>query len=53
MTPPVVNPLDVAFVLAVTGAAWLFPPAALVVAAAFFGLSAFLMWRAPKAEVKP
>lgn len=42
MTPPVINPLDVAFVLAVTGAAWLFPPAALLVGAGFFALSWYL-----------
>ena len=48
MTPPIVHPLDVSFVLAVTFAAWLFPPAALAVAAAFFGLNAYLARRAGK-----
>lgn len=48
MTPPIVNPLDVAFVLSVTGAAWVWAPLALVVAAGFFGLSAFLVYRSPK-----
>lgn len=42
MTPPIVHPLDVSFVLAVTGAAWLFPPLALIVGAAYFGLGAYL-----------
>jgi hypothetical protein len=45
VTPPVVNPLDVAFVLAVTAAAWIWPPLALAVGAGFFGLSAFLLDR--------
>jgi len=48
MTTPVVNPLDVAFVLSVTAAAWVLPPLALIVAAGFFGLSAFLMYRTTK-----
>ena len=53
MTLPGVSVLDVAFVFAVTAAAmspW--PPLALVVAAAFFGLSAFLADRrsAPSPE---
>lgn len=42
MKPPVVDQLDVCFVLAVTAAAWVFPPAALAVAAAFFALSWWL-----------
>ncbi len=46
MTPPIVHPLDVSFVLAVTGAAGLFPPAALLVAAAYFGVNAWLARRA-------
>lgn len=46
MTPPIVHPLDVSFVLAVTAAAWLFPPAALIVGAAYFGLAAYLARRA-------
>ena len=46
MSPPIVHPLDVSFVLAVTAAAMLWPPAALGVAAAYFGLSAFLARRA-------
>ena len=46
MTPPIVHPLDVSFVLAVTAAAWVFPPAALFVAAGYFGLAAYLARRA-------
>jgi len=46
MNPPIVHPLDVSFVLAVTAAAWIFPPAALLVGAAFFGLNAYLARRA-------
>jgi hypothetical protein len=42
VTPPIVNPLDVAFVFAVTFAGLLFPPAALGVGAAFFALSWYL-----------
>ena len=45
MTPPVVNPLDVAFVLSVTAAAMIYAPLALAVAAGYFGLSWFLMDR--------
>lgn len=51
MTAPVVNPLDVAFVLSVTAAAWVWPPLALAVGAGYYGLSAFLLWRQP--ETKP
>lgn len=40
--PPVVNPLDVSFVLLTTAAAMLWPPLALVVGAGFFALSAYL-----------
>ena len=46
MTPPIVHPLDVSFVLAVTAAAMLWPPAALAVAAGYFGLAAYLARRA-------
>ena len=46
MTPPVVHPLDVSFVLAVAAAAWVWPPLALAVGAAYFGLSAYLARRA-------
>jgi hypothetical protein len=42
MTLPGVSVLDAAFVLAVTGAAMIFPPAALIVGAGFFALSAFI-----------
>lgn len=50
MTP--VSVLDAAFVLAVTGAAMVYPPLALLVGAAFFGLIAFLADRrsVPEAE---
>lgn len=43
MTPPIVHPLDVSFVLAVTAAAMLFPPLALAVAAGYFGLNQWLV----------
>jgi len=46
MTPPIVHPLDVSFVLAVTAAAWVFPPAALAVGAAYFALGAYLARKA-------
>lgn len=52
MTLPNASVLDVAFVLAVTGAAMIFPPAALLVAAGFFGLSAFLADRRTPPESK-
>lgn len=42
MTPPIVNPLDVAFVFAVTFAGSIYGPAALAVGAAFFALSWWL-----------
>ncbi len=42
MTLPGVSVLDAAFALSVTGAAMIFPPLALIVAAAWFGLSAYL-----------
>ena len=45
MTPPIVHPLDVSFVLAVTFAAMLFPPAALAVAAGYFALNQWLVHR--------
>lgn len=47
MTLPGVSVLDAAFALAVTGAAMVYPPLALLVAAAFLGLSAFLAYRNP------
>ena len=52
MTPPVVHPLDVSFVLAVTAAAMLWPPLALAVGAAYFGLSAWLSRRAEPAAAE-
>ena len=42
MTLPGVSVLDASFALAVTGAALIFPPLALLVAAGYFGLSAFI-----------
>ena len=45
MTLPGVSVLDAAFALSVTGAAMVFPPLALAVAAGWFGLSAFLAYR--------
>lgn len=45
-TPPIVHPLDVSFVLAVTAAGLIWGPLALVVGAAYFGLNAFLQRRA-------
>ena len=45
--------LEVAFVLAVTGAAWVYPPAALFVAAAFFVAFAIIADRRTPPEVKP
>lgn len=42
MTLPGVSVLDAAFALSVTGVAMVYPPAALLVAAAWFGLSAYL-----------
>lgn len=42
MTLPNVSVLDAAFALSVTGVAMIFPPAALVVAAAWFALSAYI-----------
>lgn len=53
MTLPGVSVLDAAFVLAVTGAAMLWPPLALGVAAGFFGLSAYLADKRPQPPVKP
>jgi hypothetical protein len=52
VTLPGVSVLDAAFALAVTGAAMVWPPAALFVAAGFLGLSAWLYDRRtpPKAE---
>jgi hypothetical protein len=46
MQAPIVHPLDVSFVLAVSAAAWIWPPLALVTAAAYFGLNAYLARRA-------
>lgn len=49
MTPPVVHPLDVSFVLAVTAAAMTpWPPLALAVAAGYFALNQYLVWRASR-----
>ena len=42
MSIPGVAPLDAAFVLSVTGAAMIFPPLALFVAAAYFIASAII-----------
>lgn len=39
---PGVSVLDAAFALSVTGAAMIYPPLALLVAAAYFALSAYL-----------
>ena len=39
---PMVSYLDAAFVLLVTGAAWLWPPLALVVGGAFFVATAYV-----------
>lgn len=50
MTLPSVSVLDASFVLAVTGAALIFPPLALFVGAGYFALSAYLAYRnSPKA----
>lgn len=46
MTPPIIHPLDVSFVLAVTAAAWVWPPLALAVGAGYFALNAWLERRA-------
>ncbi len=46
MTPPIVHPLDVSFVLAVAFAGWVFAPLALAVGAAYFGLNAYLLRKA-------
>lgn len=48
MTPPIVHPLDVAFVLAVTAAGMVWAPACLAVAAGFFALNAYLADRRAK-----
>lgn len=45
MTPPVVHPLDVSFVLAVTFAAWVWAPLALAVGAGYFVLNQWLIYR--------
>lgn len=42
MTLPGVSVLDASFALAVTGAAWVWPPLGLIVAAAYFAVSAFI-----------
>lgn len=52
MTIPNVSVLDASFALAVTGAAWIFPPLGLLVAAGYFGVAAWLHYRNPP-EVKP
>lgn len=46
MTPPIVHPLDVSFVLAVTCAGLVWGPAALAVGAAYFALNAYLQRKA-------
>jgi hypothetical protein len=46
MTPPIVHPLDVSFVLAVTFAGLVWAPAALAVAAGYFALNAYLQRKA-------
>lgn len=51
MTLPGVSVLDAAFALSVTGAAFVWPPLALFVAAGWFALSAYLAYR--NAEPKP
>jgi hypothetical protein len=51
MDAPVINPLDVAFVLLTTAAAMLWPPLALIVGAGFFALSQYLIDK--RAEPKP
>ena len=47
---PGVSVLDAAFALSVTGVAMVFPPAALLVAAAWFALSAFIADRRSEAK---
>jgi len=49
MTPST-SPLDVAMVFAVVGAAWVFPPAGLIVGALFFGLNWYLQERGKPSE---
>jgi len=46
MTPPIVHPLDVSFVMAVAFAGWVWAPAALAVGAAYFALNAYLQRKA-------
>lgn len=46
MTAPIVHPLDVSFVLAVTAAAWIWAPLSLLVAAGYFAVNAYLLRRA-------
>lgn len=51
MTDVVTRYLDASFVLAVTGAAMIWPPLALVIAAAYFAVGAFINdRRAPEAK---
>ncbi len=47
---PIVNPLDVAFVLLTCAAAMLWPPLALVVGAGFFALSQYLIDKRPESK---
>jgi hypothetical protein len=53
VTLPGVSVLDASFVLAVTGAAIIWPPLALIVGAGYFALSAFLADRRAPTEAKP
>lgn len=48
VSAPIVNPLDVAFVLSVTAAAWILPPLALLVGALYYLLSFYLDYRSAK-----
>ncbi len=51
MTLPNVSVLDAAYALSVAAAAWIFPPLALAVAAAYFIASAYLAdRRTPEAK---
>ena len=47
MTLPNVSVLDAAYALSVAAAAMIFPPLALAVAAAYFGLSSYLAYKYP------
>ena len=50
MTPPIVHPLDVSFVFAVTAAAMVWAPLALAVAAGYFAVGAYLARKAERTE---